>query len=99
MPIAALRARDMTATSTRNNVAPDLPRSRRVNTPTNPAHTPDALDKSLVAGIAWTGIVKWGIQAVSWVATLATVRLLAPTDYGLFGMAMVYVGFGQIVTE
>jgi O-antigen/teichoic acid export membrane protein len=58
-----------------------------------------SLDQSLVRGIAWTGIVKWTTQIVSWVGTLATVRLLAPTDYGLFGMAMVYVGFGQIVTE
>jgi O-antigen/teichoic acid export membrane protein len=39
------------------------------------------------------------MQVLSWVATLATVRLLAPTDYGLFGMAMVYIGFGQIITE
>ncbi|HEX7937797.1 MAG TPA: lipopolysaccharide biosynthesis protein, partial [Gemmatimonadaceae bacterium] len=58
-----------------------------------------SLDQSLVHGIAWTGIVKWSMQIVSWVVTLATVRVLAPTDFGLFGMAMVYIGFGQIVTE
>jgi O-antigen/teichoic acid export membrane protein len=58
-----------------------------------------SLDQSLVSGIAWTGIVKWSMQVLSWVATLATVRMLAPTDYGLFGMAMVYIGFGQIITE
>jgi len=58
-----------------------------------------SMDQSLVKGIAWTGIIKWTTQVMSWVATLATVRLLAPTDFGLFGMAMVYVGFGQIVTE
>src|SRR5881394_2124059 len=58
-----------------------------------------SLDHSLVSGIAWTGIVKWSMQIVSWIATLATVRVLAPTDFGLFGMAIVYIGFGQIVTE
>src|SRR5258705_10976559 len=58
-----------------------------------------SLDQSLISGIAWTGIVKWVSQALSWAATLLTVRILAPTDYGLFGMAMVYVGLGQIVTE
>src|SRR5689334_3622114 len=57
------------------------------------------LDQSLVRGIAWTGIVKWTMQIVSWVSTLATVRVLSPIDFGLFGMAMVYIGFGQIVTE
>ena len=69
------------------------------DTESQPGQADRSLDRSLVHGIAWTGIVKWSMQVVSWVATLATVRVLSPTDFGLFGMAMVYVGFGQIVTE
>lgn len=57
------------------------------------------LDRSLVRGIAWTGGVKWLTQLVSWGATLIIARLLTPQDYGLVGMAMVYLGLAQIVSE
>ena len=77
-------------------MAPDLP---LLDVDMTTRSTNRSLDQSLVSGIAWTGIVKWVSQALSWAMTLLTVRLLAPTDYGLFGMAMVYIGLGQIVTE
>jgi O-antigen/teichoic acid export membrane protein len=52
-----------------------------------------ALDRSLVVGVAWTAGMKWGTQILSWASTLLVARLLSPTDYGLFGMAMVFQGF------
>ena len=58
-----------------------------------------ALDRSLVQGIAWTGGMKWLTQLVSWAVTIFVARLLTPTDYGLVGMAMVYLGFVQILSE
>jgi teichuronic acid exporter len=58
-----------------------------------------SLDQSMVQGFAWTGIARWLTQVVSWSSTLVTARLLTPDDYGIFGMAMVYVGLAQIVTE
>ncbi|MGH7589962.1 MAG: lipopolysaccharide biosynthesis protein [Gemmatimonadales bacterium] len=61
---------------------------------------PDAgLDRSLVGGIAWTGAMRWGTQLFGWAATLVVVRLLAPRDYGLVGMAMIYLGLVQLVNE
>ena len=60
--------------------------------------TPD-LDRALVTGLAWTGGIKWVAQLVSWAATLIVARLITPTDYGLFAMAMVYAGFVQLVNE
>ncbi len=57
------------------------------------------LDRSLAQGIAWTGGIKWFTQLVSWAATLIVARLITPTDYGLFAMAMVYAGFVQLVNE
>ena len=57
------------------------------------------LDRSLVRGIAWTGGVKTAVQTLSWLSTLIVARLLSPTDYGISGMAMVYVGFVQLVNE
>lgn len=57
------------------------------------------LDRSLVQGIAWTGGVKWATQIVSWAVTLVVARLLTPADYGLMGMATVYMGLARIVSE
>lgn len=57
------------------------------------------LDRKLVKGIAWTGGVKWLTQIISWGVTLVVARLLTPADYGLFGMAMVYLGLAQLASE
>ena len=58
-----------------------------------------ALDKSLVRGIAWTGAVRWFTQVISWASTLLVARLLTPGDFGLVGMATVYLGLIQLVNE
>jgi O-antigen/teichoic acid export membrane protein len=52
-----------------------------------------SLDRSLLLGVAWTAGMKWATQVLSWASTLVIARLLVPADYGLFGMAMVYMGF------
>jgi len=57
------------------------------------------LDRSLVRGLAWTGATRWATQLLSWASTLIVARLLAPTDYGLVGMALVYLSFMQLVNE
>lgn len=63
--------------------------------------TPDrtTLDRALLRGIAWTGGLRWATQALTWGITIALARILSPTDYGLFGLAMMYVGFVQLVNE
>lgn len=63
------------------------------------ARSAQNLDRSLIRGIAWMGAGRWATQLLSWASTLIAARLLAPTDYGLVGMAMVYLGFMQLVTE
>jgi teichuronic acid exporter len=52
-----------------------------------------------VSGIAWTGGTKWATQILSWAATLIVARILSPSDYGLMGMAMVYLGLVTMVSE
>jgi PST family polysaccharide transporter len=56
------------------------------------------LDRSLVGGIAWTSGVAWLSQILTWGSTLVVVHYLAPTDYGLMGMAVLYLGFVQMVS-
>jgi O-antigen/teichoic acid export membrane protein len=58
-----------------------------------------SLDRSLVSGIAWTGGTKWATQILSWAATLVVARILSPADYGLMGMATVYLGLVLLINE
>ncbi|MBC7790327.1 MAG: lipopolysaccharide biosynthesis protein [Anaerolineae bacterium] len=57
------------------------------------------LDGALVRGLAWTGGVKWLSQMASWASTLIVARLLIPEDYGLVGMATVYLGLVTMLSE
>src|SRR3989441_828674 len=57
------------------------------------------LDRSLVAGIAWTGAAKWSSQILSWLATLLVARILLPGDFGLVGMGTVYLGLIQLINQ
>ncbi|HEX8694379.1 MAG TPA: lipopolysaccharide biosynthesis protein [Longimicrobium sp.] len=58
-----------------------------------------SLDLSLVRGIAWTGGVKWASQLLTWASTLVVARILTPEDYGIVGMATVFVGLVTMVSE
>ena len=62
-------------------------------------HDAASLDRSLVRGVAWTGAIKWVTQIAAWVSTLAVARLLSPEDYGLVGMAAVYLGLLTMLSE
>ena len=57
------------------------------------------LDRSLASGIAWTGGMRGVTQGVQWLAALLVVRLLTPADYGLVGMAGVYLGLVRMLSE
>ena len=58
-----------------------------------------ALDRSMLSSIAWTGGAKWTVQALSWVSTIVVVRLLSPSDYGLVGMAAVFLALLQPICD
>ena len=64
-----------------------------------PAADRAILDKSLFWGLAYTGGVKWLTQILAWASTLVVARLLAPDDYGLVGMAAVYIGLVTLINE
>src|SRR5256712_2066539 len=64
-----------------------------------PAADRAVLDRSLVRGLAYTGAARWLAQLLAWASTLVVARLLAPEDYGLVGMAFVYIGLVALVNE
>ncbi len=43
--------------------------------------------------------MKWISQILSWLSTLIVIRLLAPEDYGIVGMATVYLGLVALINE
>ncbi len=58
-----------------------------------------ALDRELIHGIAWTGAARWLTQILSWASTFVVARLLTQVDYGLVGMATLFLGAAQLVNE
>ena len=62
------------------------------------ASGPD-LDSRLARGVAWTVAAKWSVQVLSWGSMLVLARLLSPSDFGLVGMASVYLGLVSMVSE
>jgi teichuronic acid exporter len=53
----------------------------------------------LVTGIAWTAVLRWSAQLISWIATAVAARLLVPADYGIMSMAMLAVGLVRMVDD
>jgi PST family polysaccharide transporter len=59
----------------------------------------DQLRRSFVRAVTWTGLARSGTQIASWLTTLIVATLLTPGDYGLFQMAMVFVGLVALLNE
>ena len=58
-----------------------------------------ALDKSLWRSLAWIGAARWTIQVFTWASTIVVARLLAPADYGIVGLASLYVGVVTLIAD
>ena len=57
------------------------------------------LDRVLLRGLAWTAAVKWLTQVFTWGTTVIVARLLLPSDYGLVGMAAIYINLFTLFSE
>lgn len=54
---------------------------------------------TIVRGILWLGGANLVSQIVTWVATILVARFLTPADYGLIGLAGIYIGLAEQVNE
>lgn len=61
--------------------------------------SPRNLDRSFASSVAWAAIAKWSAQLATWAATIVLARLLTPNDYGILGMAAVFLGVVAILSE
>jgi O-antigen/teichoic acid export membrane protein len=60
---------------------------------------PQPMDRTLIRAMAWTGAAKWTTQLLTWASTIVVARILVPSDYGLYGMATVYLGLVALISE
>ena len=52
-----------------------------------------------VRGTLWLGSSRMITQVITWMITLFVVRLLSPSDYGLFGFATLVTGIADLIAE
>lgn len=57
------------------------------------------LDRSLAHAVAWGAAARWASQIVSWASTIVVARLLTPYDYGLVGMAGLYLQLALLISQ
>lgn len=57
------------------------------------------MDKHLLGGIAWTAAAKWTSQMLTWLSLLIIARILEPRDFGVVGVAGVYLGLIAVFSE
>jgi len=59
----------------------------------------ESLDHSMARALAWNTAAKTLSQLFSWASTIVVARLLTPYDYGLVGMAGVYLALATVVSQ
>lgn len=57
------------------------------------------MDGALVSSIAWSAAAKWSAQVATWASTIVVARLLSASDYGIMGMAAVFMGVVAMLSE
>ncbi len=53
----------------------------------------DGFKSKLLSALGWSAAMKFGFQTVSWVMTLAVIRVLSPDDYGLMAISQAFTAF------
>jgi hypothetical protein len=59
----------------------------------------DSLDRSALAGVAWSGAAKWSTQVFAWAGTMLVARMLSQSDFGLLTSATVFLSVVMMLTE
>lgn len=57
------------------------------------------LQGKIMSGIGWTSISSFGSQGLRLLFKLILAKLLLPEDYGIIGMAAVFIGLTEVISE
>ena len=58
-----------------------------------------ATGQQVIHALKWNAIGRFSAQVVTWAITLLVMRLLAPADYGLMGLAIMMTGFFALFND
>lgn len=58
-----------------------------------------SLDGQMLSAVAWNAAARWSTQLLSWASTIVVARLLTPSDYGLVGMAGIYLVLAGLISQ
>ncbi|MGH9735293.1 MAG: lipopolysaccharide biosynthesis protein [Candidatus Acidiferrales bacterium] len=58
-----------------------------------------SLDRSMAHAVAWSAAARWASQILSWASTIIVARLLTPYDYGIAGMAGLYLNLALLLSQ
>lgn len=53
----------------------------------------------MAGAVAWSAGARWTSQILSWASTIIVARILTPADYGVVGMAGVYLCFATFISQ
>lgn len=56
------------------------------------------IDRQLIRGGAWMIASRWTVRSLGLLSTFILARLLTPSDFGIIAMAMVVIGFLELVS-
>jgi O-antigen/teichoic acid export membrane protein len=57
------------------------------------------LARAAVGGVAWQGLSYLGGKVLVLATTVVLARLLAPSDFGVVGLALVFIAYAEVVTD
>jgi len=58
-----------------------------------------SLDRSMAGAVAWSAAARWASQILSWASTIIIARILTPYDYGIVGMAGLYLNLALLFSQ
>ena len=58
-----------------------------------------SLKTKTIKGIIWTGISNFGQQGIQFVVTIILARLLTPKDFGIVGIASIFIGLAALINQ
>jgi len=59
----------------------------------------DNLKEKAIKSVFWVGSTRMVNQVLAWIITIALVRMLSPSDFGLFALGMVYTSIIQVLYD
>jgi O-antigen/teichoic acid export membrane protein len=70
-----------------------------LRTSDDPNPTEATIRPHIIRGSIWMVAMRWSVRGIGLVSTVVLARLLAPADFGLIAMAMLFVGLIEVFGE